>query len=80
MSCKSTHRTELIAKPHDLSWPDRFEHFEAFLHQRKKVFQKYRFPAKNNEGNLPASDILLVFETSVYGDEHLELSSFCFSQ
>jgi len=50
---------------------------KASLNQRDEIHQAIRFGAENDDGDLSTSEILLVFEPPVHGQENLESLTLC---
>jgi hypothetical protein len=46
----------------------------------QEVFQAIGFHAEKNNGDVAASQILLVFDASIHGQQNLELGSLCCCQ
>lgn len=61
---------------HKLPGLDGFEGSEASGDEGKEVFET-RLRAKNDDGDLSADQILLVFDTLIQGEKGIEFGAFC---
>ena len=62
---------------HKLPGLDGFEGSEASGDKGKEVFETTRLRAKNDDGDLSADQILLVFDALIQGEKGIEFGAFC---
>ena len=66
----------VAADPSDLSLTCQRHRSHEVGHQRKEVGQPIRFSAKNQNCDVPAREVLLVFEPFIHRHEDFEASPF----
>jgi hypothetical protein len=60
----------------DLTRLNGFDVREASRHVRQQVFQAIRFGAENDDSDISSSQVLLVFDALVHGEENVKFGGF----
>jgi hypothetical protein len=60
----------------DLARPDGVQECDTSRYERQKFLQGDRFRLKNDDGDFPANQILLVLQPAVYRQQNIEVGRF----